>query len=253
VHACALSDAGRRRADNEDSVLADEQSGLLVVSDGMGGHAAGEVASALAIDVIRVCFSDGNRPARDPAGGHTDIETRLVTAIERADRAIRDHALGEPALTGMGTTVVAAIALDASVVVAHVGDSRAYLLRDGALVRLTEDHTLVAEMIRTGQITPQRARTHRLRNVLTRSVGNGRHAPSIDVRSLDWSPPDRLLLCSDGLSTAVPDRRIRSVMVQAGPDLEAACRLLVAAANEAGGKDNISVIVAAPGGQDRGH
>jgi len=256
VLACALSDAGHRRPDNEDSVSADERTGLLIVADGMGGHAAGEVASAVAIDVIRA-HAARRRTAASAApgtpGGTARLEARLVAAIEEADRAIRDRAAAEPRLAGMGTTVVAALALDTQVTVAHVGDSRAYLLHDDTLTRLTEDHTLVGEMLQAGRLNARQARAHRLRNVLTRSLGNGRGPVLVDVQSVAWTPRDRLLLCSDGLSTAVTDTRIRSIMVRAGLDLDAACRRLVAAANDAGGKDNISVIVATPGDRGREH
>jgi serine/threonine protein phosphatase PrpC len=253
VYACALCDAGHSRPDNEDRVHADERTGLLIVADGMGGHAGGEVASAIAVDVIR---SRTSRALRGSAGSPADaggLEARLVAAIRQADRAIRDRAGEEPGLAGMGTTVVAAIAHGERVVIAHVGDSPAYLLHDGELTRLTEDHTLVAGLVRAGRLTPRQARTHRFRNVLTRNLGSGTRPLAVDVRSIAWVPPDRLLLCSDGLSSAVTDARIRAVMIRAGLDLDAACRRLVAAANEAGGRDNISVIVATPDGQGLEH
>ena len=249
MHACALSDAGHRRPDNEDRVCADEQAGLLIVADGMGGHAGGEVASAIAVDVICSRTLRAQRGSTGLPAGADGLEACLVAAIRQADRAIRVRAGEEPGLAGMGTTVVAAIAHDERVIIAHVGDSRAYLLHDGELTRLTEDHTLVAGLVRAGRLTPRQARTHRFRNVLTRNLGSGKRPLAVDVRSIAWAAPDRLLLCSDGLSTPVTDGRIRALMVRADLDLDAACRRLVAAANAAGGRDNISVIVATPGGQ----
>ncbi len=240
MRTAALTDPGRCRAINEDSVYTDLERGLLILADGMGGHSAGEVASSLAVKTISALLAETPIP-------HGDEAARLSEAIERAHEAILAEAAGDADLSGMGTTAVVALVQPGVIHLAHVGDSRAYLLdgTDSSLRQLTRDHSLVAQMVDAGQITPKEARSHRLRNYLMRSLGapGDHHA---DVQAVAWGPSDWLLLCSDGLTNMVDDAGIAKLLARAQGDLERACDLLTRAANGKGGKDNISVILACP-------
>jgi PPM family protein phosphatase len=234
----AKSDVGRVRTNNEDRLLIDEPLGLLIVADGMGGHAGGEVASAIAITAIAAYVKNHLvRPA--PANQTAAL---LQAAIRTADEAIWTHAHTHRKLRGMGTTVVLALCQGEQVHIAHVGDSRAYLLHHGELRQLTEDHSVVAQLIKAGRLTPRRARTHPLRHQITRSLGS-REAMA-DLLCITWQGGDYLLLCSDGLTNMVEDRHIEALILQGDTDVQAACAALVARANARGGKDNISVILA---------
>ncbi len=223
------TDVGRQRQANEDSMLA--RSPLFVVADGMGGAQAGEVASMTAVQT----FSDG-LPEGPP-------EDALESSIGIANRIIHDRAHADPALSGMGTTITAA-AVDSrreEVVIGHVGDSRAYRLRDGILQRLTRDHSLVEEMRRRGQITEEQAEDHPQRSIITRALGPEPEV-QVDIQSVPAEPGDIFMLCSDGLTTMLTDERIR-VLIEEAPGLEAATRALVDEANVAGGRDNITVLI----------
>jgi protein phosphatase len=223
------TDTGRQRQANEDSLLA--RSPLFVVADGMGGAQAGEVASLAAIQAF-----EGGLPAGPP-------EHSLQSSIAAANRTIHDRAHSDSSLAGMGTTITAA-AVDSErelVVIGHVGDSRAYRLRDGILQRLTRDHSLVEEMRRRGQITEEQAEDHPQRSIITRALGPEPEV-EVDVQSVPSEPGDIFLLCSDGLTTMVGDERIRDLIV-ASPTLDAATRSLVEEANRAGGRDNITVVL----------
>jgi len=218
----AGSDVGRMRSGNEDSYFCGQT--VFAVADGLGGHQGGEVASAAAVEPL--ARLDG-RGFLDPS----EAAEALAAAIREANQAILDRAAGDPALYGMGTTVTAAaVAGDGQLQLAHVGDSRAYRLREGALDQLTTDHTVVGELVRRGRLTPEQAAIHPERSILTRAVG-------LDPRS-----GDQLLLCSDGLTEAVGDDRIAQLL-SAAPDGQAACRSLIDAANDAGGPDNITVVL----------
>jgi PPM family protein phosphatase len=239
VVTAALTDIGRRRADNQDRWIVrtpvDGEGGavLLVVCDGMGGARAGEIASALAIEtVVRAFREHAARPAAEA----------LALAIEAANREVWTQGQERLELRGMGTTCTAAAIEGDALSLGHVGDSRAYLVRDGALRRLTRDHSLVGHLVATGQITEDDARHDPRRNVVTRSIGA---AAAVEVDA--WSagpvhPGDTVILCSDGLHGLVGDEDI--ARHAAGPDLEAACRELVALANDRGGPDNITVVLA---------
>ena len=240
-----LTDVGCVREDNEDSIAFVKAGGgkdrrnevLVVVADGMGGHAAGEVASAMAVDLVRQIFFRSNGA----------IPKRLANALASANRAIFDHAADDPHLRGMGTTCTV-IAFDgARIFLGHVGDSRAYLLRKGKLHQLSQDHTLVARMVREGLLTPAQARTHPQSNVITQSVGaKPEITPDVWRTGVRIALDDRLVVCSDGLHGVVSDDCI--CQIAAGPDPRAAARDLIAAARAGGGPDNISVgvFVAAP-------
>jgi serine/threonine protein phosphatase PrpC len=241
MKAAAVTDPGQVRPANEDSVFADPDTGLLIVADGMGGHAAGEVASGMAAETIAAFLRE-----KLPASGTLvlDAPRLLGEAVRRADAAVRERAAADPTLNGMGTTAVVAICRDDDLALAHVGDSRAYLLHEGGLRRITEDHSLVARMVSAGTITPAEARKHHLRNVITRSLGFEGNAEA-EVQILEWVRGDSLLLCTDGLTGMVEDDEIESILASHGADVEAAARALIALANEHGGTDNVSAVVAA--------
>jgi PPM family protein phosphatase len=228
----AGSDVGLARSGNEDSYLCGRT--VFAVADGLGGHQGGEVASAAAMEPLAAL--DG-RDLAEPR----EAAVALAGAIRDANSAILDRAAGDPALWGMGTTVTAAaLAGERFLQLAHVGDSRAYLLRAGTLEQLTSDHTVVAELVRRGRLTPEQAAVHPERSILTRAVGLD---PGILVDipdPLELQPGDQVLLCSDGLTEAVPDDRIAELLAGDGIDT---CKALIDAANAAGGPDNITVVL----------
>lgn len=229
VRVGARSDIGRARERNEDAYLLRDP--LFAVADGMGGHRGGDVASALALEILE--------SGDDTAGDATP--TPLVETIKEANRRLLDRAESDRDLRGMGTTLTAVLTDDAKAHVAHVGDSRAYLLRDGTLQQLTEDHTLVQRMVREGRITSEEAGTHPQRSILTRALGVDADF-SVDELTLDVHPGDRLLLCTDGLTSMVERDRIREIL-GGEDDPQVACDRLIDAANRAGGDDNVTVIV----------
>lgn len=223
----ALTDVGRVRGHNEDSVLA--QPPLFVVADGLGGHEAGEVASSIAVETLR-----DHAPRRAEAKA-------LARAVRAANRAVLRAAKEGQGRPGMGTTMTAALVEGTTIALAHVGDSRAYLLHAGALSRLTEDHSMVADMIRRGQLTEAEARIHPHRSVITRALGTDNEMVA-DAYEVEVSAGDRLMLCSDGLTGMLEDVRIAHFLAD-NPDPADAARALIDAANEAGGVDNISVVI----------
>jgi PPM family protein phosphatase len=229
----AATDVGRMRTNNEDSYLSETP--VAAVADGMGGHRAGEVASAIAMEELAALRGKGPWP-NDRAA--TDD---LKQAIVRANRRIRETAAGDRELNGMGTTLVALLEDGDSVHLANVGDSRAYLLRQGELTQVTVDHTLVQELIDEGRLSPEDAERHPQRSMITRALGV-EHEVEIDLFTYKLQPGDRLLLCTDGLSGVLEPAKIRNVLVRVRDPQKAADRL-VAMANEGGGPDNITVIV----------
>jgi len=235
----SMTDPGRVRKTNEDSLFVDGRMGLLIVADGMGGHDGGEVASRIAVDTI----SDhiGSRLATPQ--GPADIDGLIRSAIGQADAQIRAQADGDPALHDMGTTLVLALCRGNSIHFAHVGDSRAYLIRNGEIQQLTEDHSLLAQMLRDGQLTKEDAPHFRLRHVVTRSLGN-RVASEVDIDTVEWGAGDYLLLCSDGLTNMVESSELGSVIAAGGADIERSCREAIDRANRNGGKDNITAVLA---------
>ena len=232
-----LSDRGQQREANEDHWLVDLDLGLLLVCDGMGGHVGGATASHLAAQAFHEAVE-----LRARAGGLRGREVRRVVgeAAEAASLAVYDRAEDEPSLAGMGTTLTAAIIVGNRAYVAHVGDSRAYLVRQGVVRQLTEDHSLVQEQVRAGLLTEREARHSRFRNVITRSVGYNREV-EVDLMSLSVYPGDIFLLCSDGLTGHVDDETMADILVSAF--LGKAAQLLVDLANYMGGDDNITVVV----------
>jgi len=265
VTAFGITDTGRVRSSNEDQFLiaeltktmriwhtslaepkllhGDEHGHLFLVADGMGGHRAGEHASALAVIAIEqftlntfkwFFHADGPDAQR--------VLTQFQAALREADSRILEESAEHPEWSGMGTTLTMAYYLDAQLCVVHVGDSRAYLFANGALHQVTHDHTLVAEMVDRGTLQPEDVKHHRLRNVITNVVGGNEALVNVEAHALEVSAGDRLLLCSDGLTEMLTNDAIAATL-RDEPDPEAVCRTLVAQANEAGGRDNVTALV----------
>ena len=237
-----LTDTGRRRRHNEDAFVSEPP--LFAVADGMGGAQAGELASSLAAAALK--------DSQEPGGGG---EGRVDELIQQANRRVYERQSQDAAASGMGTTMTVALVEDGRVAFGHVGDSRAYLIRGGALEQLTEDHSLVAELVRSGKLSPEEAEGHPQRSVITRALGTD---PDVDVDtfSVETKPGDLFLICSDGLTSMVDDETILAEVARNRDDLKGAAKALVRAANKGGGEDNITVvffeIAGAGAGQDVG-
>lgn len=242
------SDPGLRRSSNEDSYCSRPDLGLYMVADGMGGHVAGEVASRVAVEAIEVFIqetagADKNRTWPFPFEPDLSLEAnRLKAAFKLANRRIASAIAGSSDLRGMATTASALLAGREGACVAHVGDSRVYVLRAGALEQITHDHSWVEEQVRAGTMTALAARQHPWRNVVTRALSGGED-PEVDVVEIRPARPERYLLCSDGLFAVVPDDRIAAILADRDAPLEAICGRLIEAANAAGGPDNITALV----------
>jgi serine/threonine protein phosphatase PrpC len=234
--AAARSDVGRRRPANEDTYALAPELGLFLVADGMGGHRAGQVASGLAaraaVGTLRSLAGDSRGPSE-----------RLRSCVAAANGEILASSRIKPELAGMGTTVVALLAAGDRMALAHVGDSRAYRIRGGEIRRLTEDHTVVNELVRRGEISERAAEAHPHRHVLTKALGV-RRAIEPDLLEMAPEPGDVYLLCSDGLTGHLADVEIAALVADA-PDLDAAAARLVDLANGRGGDDNITVVLVA--------
>jgi PPM family protein phosphatase len=241
------SHPGLRREENEDSYCVRPDLGLYLVADGMGGHAAGEIASKLAVEAIEAFVADTatadvNRTWPFPLDPSLSFDAnRLKAAFRLANRRLATAMNGNEALRGMATTVAAVLVSGEQPVVAHVGDSRIYRWRQGHLDQLTQDHSWVGEQVRAGVMTEADARQHPWRNVVTRALAGG-DDPDVDVALVPVRSGDRFLICSDGLSSVVTKSELEGIL--AGHDsLDAACDALINAANEAGGPDNITVAI----------
>jgi PPM family protein phosphatase len=228
--AARLTDTGRRRMRNEDAYVFEPP--LFAIADGMGGARAGEIAAGIAASALRE--------------GRDDVidEASLQAIVEEANRRVWEHSLADPSTAGMGTTVTVALvdAGAAQIVFGHVGDSRAYRLRGGRLEQVTTDHSLVAELVQSGVLTPEEAERHPQRSAITRAVGT-ESAIEVDVFTVPAEPGDLVLLCSDGLTDMLSEEEIASALVDAERDPARAAGALVAAANAAGGEDNITVVL----------
>lgn len=222
------TDTGRQRRDNEDNAFA--RAPVFVVADGMGGAQAGEVASRIAVDTFEQALPDGG-----------SAEDRLADRVREANRRIYERSRSEHERAGMGTTLTAAYVGETYVAIAHVGDSRAYRFRDGSLERLTQDHSLVEELVRQQKLTPEQAAEHPQRSIITRALG-----PEPEVEVDTWTYPARdgdiLLLCSDGLTAMVSEERVGEILASS-ESLQQAAGELVDEANDAGGRDNITVVL----------
>ena len=266
VRSFGLTDAGKVRATNQDQFLvavllkalqvehtnlpqrkvrqSPDRSHLFVVADGMGGHAGGEQASAMAIDSVETFilgtfkwFAELKEPGQD------QVLADFQMALSEANARVLAEARDWPELRGMGTTLTLAYSLNDVLFVAHVGDTRCYLCRQAILYRLTHDHTLVEEMVRSGIVPIEDADKHHLRHVITNAVGGSSANLRVEVHKLQLEDSDRVLLCSDGLTGMLTDDEINKIL-HTEVEPEEACRQLVARANEAGGRDNITAVVA---------
>jgi PPM family protein phosphatase len=240
-----LTDIGRVRRSNQDAFAVLNDVGLWIVADGMGGHVGGDVASRLAVESITEQIRRQAGAVSLSQAGQAWTETQLRQLTEAAHNTIRKHAFEHPHLGGMGTTIVVLSISSASIPrlsLAYVGDSRAYLLHAGALLQLSQDHSLVEEHVRSGRLSPEDAATHPLRHVLTRALGiEGIVEPDSSTHQLH--PDDLILLCTDGLTKMMDDGQIADTLLHAGRSPEAACLALVEAANRRGGEDNVTVVV----------
>ena len=251
LEASGATDVGMKRRLNEDVFVVDSDAGMYLVADGMGGHAAGEVASRVATDEILRAFKEGPNDADETWPEHWDTD-RSATANLIVDAIIAGHhrvtmAMNKDAeLKGMGTTVVGAVHLpgDGKIVICHVGDSRGYRYRRGGLSLLTSDHSWVHEQVEAGFLTEEAARTHPLKNVVTQALG-GNSEPKVDVLEDEIDQDDTYLLCSDGLNSMLTDAEIAAVL-ETGGSLDETCNRLISEANERGGNDNISVVLMRP-------
>jgi protein phosphatase len=242
------SDPGLRRSSNEDSYCTRPDLGLYVVADGMGGHVAGEVASRVAVEAIEIFIqetagADKNRTWPFPFEPALSLEAnRLKAAFRLANRRIASAIADSTDLRGMATTASALLTGPEGACVAHVGDSRVYVLRGGHLDQITNDHSWVEEQVRAGTMSPTAARQHPWRNVVTRALSGGED-PEVDVTQIKPEAAERYLLCSDGLFSVVTDEQIATLMGDRGISLDQVCQRLIEAANTAGGPDNITALV----------
>ena len=245
LEATAWTDPGPVRDNNEDAFLVDDESGLFIVADGMGGHAAGEVASAIAVEVVAEVLLGGNDPEETALMVPTDdgndvVRERLRYCMNQASMQIRKKAIAEPLYAGMGTTLVVLLIEEDAAYLSHVGDSRIYLFRDGKLQRLTRDHTVVQQEIDAGRLTPELARLVPHKNILTQSVGyHGPVEPDTCYRVI--RPGDIFLLCSDGLTDPLDDEALETIFREQDTDDLAA--YLVERAIAEGTQDNTTVVV----------
>ena len=247
IDAYGLTDVGKKRKHNEDAYALDEAEGLFIVADGLGGHAAGEVAAKITVETIEefIAATRQKEEATWPFKYNHELHfnsNRLAIAIEKANERVMSAVAAQPWLKGMGTTVVAGLLNEKILSLAHVGDSRAYLYRAGELTRLTDDHSWVHEQVSAGILTEEEAKTHPLKNVVTRALGGG---PSVapDLREMEFSRGDAFLFCSDGLTTMLSDEEIRdSIAEDETRTAELLCQGLVDLANDKGGVDNITVV-----------
>lgn len=236
------SEVGRVRLSNEDSYGCDLRHSVFVVCDGMGGHAAGEVASKIAVDTVLSYFRDKEPLAADAALFDAPLGAQMLSdAVNKANENILDYAQGHASASGMGTTLVAARFDDGKFTIAHVGDSRIYLLRNDTLLQLTEDHSLVMEQVRRGIMTLEEARHSTAQHIITRALGTEDNSPP-DLAEFPAEPGDVLVLTTDGVLRHLEDPQIHEVLRDA-PSLQAACDRLIDLAIDAGGEDNATCVL----------
>lgn len=245
------TDKGLVRSNNEDNFFVDAQMGLFIVADGMGGVNAGEVASKMAVDVIGNYIRRSNNSSEPFTGEYkpqySEPSNRLSSGIWLANKVIEESSRKNPSWNGMGTTIVAGLVKDGRLSIAHVGDSRAYLIRSNTITQITDDHSLVAEQFRQGLITKEEAAESKVKNIITRALGKGASV-EVDINELTLADNDVLVMSSDGLTNMVEDDTI--LAVAGGEESpETACNRLIGLANQNGGKDNITVVVVRIKGQ----
>lgn len=241
----AKTDTGLVRSHNEDFIAISPEHGFVILADGMGGYSAGEVASSIATTVVQENLEE-QLPIQFKekiSNRSKSLQQLVLNSIIRANDSIIEAAENEPQFSGMGTTVVVGLFHQDRVTFAHVGDSRAYRLRQGELVQITRDHSLLQEQIDAGLITPEAAQFSPNRNLITRAVGVD-HEIDIEIHDHVTKPGDIYLLCSDGLSDMLPPHEIASTLTSSGNNLETTCNALIQRANTHGGRDNVSVILA---------
>lgn len=233
-----LSDRGKVRQHNEDCVgVFENKAGVLaVVADGMGGHLAGDVASQMTINTFKSLWEQVKS-----VDSPRDAEAWFIEKVAEVNQAVYEHSLSNPECQGMGTTIVAAIVTSSFATIGHIGDSRCYLLNNSGYKQVTQDHSLVNELVRSGQITKEDAEHHPRKNVLLRALGT---EPSVelDVSTIEFESDDILLLCSDGLSNKISDEEMQEQLLKSEPLSEKA-KTLVQLANNNGGEDNITLII----------
>ena len=231
------TDIGRIRRSNEDAYGVYPDLNLYVVADGMGGHVAGEVASRLAVEAIRSYFATTrNNPGSLPP------DQLLIQAVQQANESIIQTSKEDPRLVGMGTTAVAVLIDQGTAYIGHVGDSRAYLLRNEEIKQLTQDHSLLNEYLQKGLITPENSEGYPYKHIITRALGS-HPLVEVDLQTIDLEPGDCFLLCTDGLTNMLNQEDIRSILTTMDHDLEKGCRRLIEVANSKGGEDNITTVL----------
>ncbi len=245
MHAVGLTDVGKKREKNEDSFLIDEDLGLYIVADGMGGHLGGEYASQLAVTTIKEVVQILDEDPEATLVSELEIDSknmgeRFQYAMRVASMKIYEEATHDPALRGMGTTAVGILVRDGVGYIANVGDSRCYHFHDEIMEQVTQDHSLVSEQLRAGLITLQDAESHKYKNIITRSVGYQEDVDS-DLWEVKLKAGEKFLLCSDGLTNMVSDETLEKLVGSQSP--ETACRALINEANKNGGDDNITVAI----------
>lgn len=252
LHHAGMTDVGCVRKHNEDNLLMAPDLGLFVVADGLGGHAAGEVASQIVVETIGRFVADTVEQERTwPVDYDSTLSynaNRLRAAVTLSDKAIAEDIRSNPERETMGSTVVALMVGEGKATLVHVGDSRAYLLDPEGIRQVTRDHSWVAEQVANGILTPSEARVHPFRNVITQALGNGGEL-EVEVQEMPLSDSERLLLCSDGLSGMVSDQQIWDIVRQA-PSYQAAVESLIEAARAAGGEDNITAVLVGLGSDE---
>lgn len=244
IQSYGMSNVGMKRSHNEDHYLMNDDLQLYVVADGMGGHLGGEFASKMAVATVEEVIQRLTGPEATLVQGvnsdNISEGEKLRFAIQEAGRRIYDQSLYDESLKGMGTTTVASFVVDGKAYVANVGDSRGYFIRGHEIKQITEDHSLVSEQVRAGIISANDAKGHRLKNIITRSVGY-QELVDPDIKVHELRPGDKIVMCSDGLSNLVEDREILDIISTL--PLKEACENLIALANERGGDDNITTVI----------
>jgi PPM family protein phosphatase len=238
---------GMKRSHNEDNFFLLAEENLYIVADGMGGHASGEVASQIAVETLANFFIDTSRdreitwPYKEDRGVSYD-ENRLITGVKLANRRVYETAQSDARYRGMGTTIVSLVCGSSGAFLGHVGDSRGYVIREGRIQQVTEDHSLLNDYLKVHKLTPEEIEHFPHKNVIVRALGM-KETVAVDVHRVDPRPGEIYLLCSDGLSGMVTDEQILDAVLEGGSDLEKTCQALIARANASGGADNITCVL----------